>query len=122
VSAEASYRQALATYVRRERLARGWSLRDLADHSRLSTAYLSEIEHGLKEPSAAALEQLGHAFDSSLAGILIAIAQLLDPRAWPRAFGLPDLADLRPDERQELARFVEWIRFRRLDGIEPEPG
>jgi transcriptional regulator with XRE-family HTH domain len=51
------------------RLGRGWSLRDLADRSGLSKAFLSRLESGDRQASIAAVLTLSRIFDVSLASL-----------------------------------------------------
>jgi hypothetical protein len=56
-------RMAVATNMRRGRLARGMSLRDMATHTGLSTALLSQIEREVANPTVAALTRIAQALD-----------------------------------------------------------
>jgi transcriptional regulator with XRE-family HTH domain len=62
---------ALARCVQNERLARGWSLAEVAERSGVSKAMLSKIERGETSPTAALLARLAPAFDLTLAGLLL---------------------------------------------------
>jgi transcriptional regulator with XRE-family HTH domain len=63
-------RHAIGSALRRLRLARGKTLRQLAEESRVSVPYLSEIERGRKEASSEILAQLCRVLDISEAGLL----------------------------------------------------
>jgi len=52
----------LATNVKQFRQRFGWSQAELAEHAELSVSYVSDLEAGLKWPSAETVEQLGQAF------------------------------------------------------------
>jgi transcriptional regulator with XRE-family HTH domain len=41
----------VAETIKRERLAAGWTLRELAEASGIALGYISEIERGKKDPS-----------------------------------------------------------------------
>ena len=69
---------ALGALIRAQRLATGLSLRDLADRTKVSNAYLSQIERGLHEPSLSVLAAIAAALDVPL-GDLLARAGLLSP-------------------------------------------
>lgn len=56
-------REMLGLALRRHRHRRGATLRDLALESRVSLAYLSEIERGQKEPSSEILSAVCGALD-----------------------------------------------------------
>jgi transcriptional regulator with XRE-family HTH domain len=60
-------RSAVATNMRRARLAHGMSLRDMAAHTGLSTALLSQIEREVANPTVAALTRIGQALDMTFA-------------------------------------------------------
>ncbi len=57
----------LASRLREEREARGWTLADLADHSGVSRAMISKIEREEASPTAALLGRMSAAFGLTLA-------------------------------------------------------
>jgi transcriptional regulator with XRE-family HTH domain len=57
----------LGRVVELRRTALGMKRRDLAERAQLSYPYISEIENGIKEPSAKALRQVAEALDLSVA-------------------------------------------------------
>ena len=63
-------RHALGHVLRRLRLEQGKTLRQLAQQSRVSLPYLSEIERGRKEASSEILATLCRVMDVSLGGLL----------------------------------------------------
>lgn len=67
--------QAIARRVQLERKARKWSMADLAARSDVSKAAISKIERGEVSPTATVLVRLAHAFDLTLAGLLIRAEQ-----------------------------------------------
>ena len=102
------------------RAERGWTLREMSQLSGLSIAYLSELEHGRKEPSGATLEQLGDAFGLGLDGLLRIIGATLTGRP-PVEPGIPPdlhaaILALDPPEIEELCRFAEFLHWRRTVG------
>lgn len=73
--------QALATLgalLRAERLARGLSLRDLAERTGVSNAYLSELERGRHEPSLSILRAIASALETPLGPMLVRAGVLDD--------------------------------------------
>lgn len=56
--------------IRRERLARNWSLADLAGKSNVSKAMISKIERGETSPTAALLGRISGAFELTLSVLL----------------------------------------------------
>jgi transcriptional regulator with XRE-family HTH domain len=63
----ATLRSAVATNMRRARLARGMSLRDMSAQTGLSTALLSQIEREVANPTVSTLARVGQALDLSFA-------------------------------------------------------
>lgn len=60
-------RSAVAANMRRARLARGMSLRDMSAQTGLSTALLSQIEREVANPTVSTLARVGQALDLSFA-------------------------------------------------------
>ncbi|MGB1631513.1 MAG: helix-turn-helix domain-containing protein, partial [Acidimicrobiales bacterium] len=58
-------REALGAYIREQRRQAELSMRKLADIAGVSNPYLSQIERGLKRPSAEILQQLARALEVS---------------------------------------------------------
>jgi transcriptional regulator with XRE-family HTH domain len=69
--------EALGALIRARRGASGLSLRDLAERTKVSNAYLSQIERGLHEPSLSVLGAIAVALEVPLA-TLLARAGVLD--------------------------------------------
>lgn len=117
-----AYRESVGAAVRRLRGERGWPLRELGKVSGISVPYLSEIERGRKEPSAAMLAQLAEAFALSLAQLLVEIAQTLDRQiesrleASPHRELLGQVETLDEADLVELTRYLDYLRWRRANG------
>jgi transcriptional regulator with XRE-family HTH domain len=62
--------EALGALIRAQRATAGLSLRDLAQRTQVSNAYLSQIERGLHEPSISVLGAIAAALDVSLQDLL----------------------------------------------------
>lgn len=62
--------KSLGALIRAHRSAAGLSLRDLADRTSISNAYLSQIERGLHEPSLTVLRAVAGALGVPLASLL----------------------------------------------------
>jgi transcriptional regulator with XRE-family HTH domain len=75
---KAAWLDALGALIRAQRVTAGLSLRELAERTKVSNAYLSQIERGLHEPSITVLGAIAAALDVSLEGLL-ARAGLLVP-------------------------------------------
>jgi transcriptional regulator with XRE-family HTH domain len=69
---------ALGALIRAQRVTAGLSLRELAERTKVSNAYLSQIERGLHEPSISVLDAIAAALDVSLEALL-AQSGLLTP-------------------------------------------
>ncbi|MBV6657757.1 MAG: helix-turn-helix transcriptional regulator [Devosiaceae bacterium] len=67
--------QAIARRVQLERKARGWSMTELSARSDVSKAAISKIERGEMSPTANVLVRLAHAFELTLAGLLMRAEQ-----------------------------------------------
>ncbi len=85
----AAQREALGAFIREQRKQANLSLRQLAERTRLSNPYLSQIERGLHQPSVRVLRAISDALNLS-AETLLTQAGLLDQLA---AGGDPDAAD-----------------------------
>ena len=67
---EKAWLDALGALIRAQRVTAGLSLRDLADRTKVSNAYLSQIERGLHEPSISVLDAIAAALDVPLEALL----------------------------------------------------
>ncbi|MDT0265346.1 helix-turn-helix transcriptional regulator [Streptomyces sp. DSM 44915] len=81
---EPLWRHVVGDVLRRERLARGRTLKDVAEAARISMPYLSEVERGRKEASSEVLAAAAHALDLRLVDLLaLAGERLAEPSAAP---------------------------------------
>jgi transcriptional regulator with XRE-family HTH domain len=62
--------EALGALIRAQRASAGLSLRELAERTAVSNAYLSQIERGLHEPSISVLSAIARALDVQLEELL----------------------------------------------------
>ncbi|MFC6316695.1 helix-turn-helix domain-containing protein [Corynebacterium gerontici] len=67
-------REALGAALRSFRADKGITLRELAETSRVSPGYLSELERGRKEVSSELLASVCHALETTVADVLIEAA------------------------------------------------
>jgi transcriptional regulator with XRE-family HTH domain len=104
------YRLATGRTIAACRAERNLSLRALAESSGISLAYLSELEHALKEPSGATLEQLARAFNLTFAELLRLVANRIEEQASAPAIPVDGLGR---EELAELSQFAEWLRWKR---------
>ena len=69
----------LGAFIRQQREIAQQSIRDLAKRAGVSNPYLSQIERGLRNPSAAILQQIARALEIS-AETLYERAGMMDPK------------------------------------------
>ncbi|WGF90069.1 helix-turn-helix domain-containing protein [Marinivivus vitaminiproducens] len=100
---EADISGAIGRRIKLERVARGWSLADIAGRSGVSKAAIGKVERGETSPTAVVLVKIAGAFDLTLAGLLVRaeggqrLARAADQPVWQD----PDTGYRR---RQVLAR------------------
>ncbi|MBT0566946.1 helix-turn-helix transcriptional regulator [Williamsia sp. CHRR-6] len=107
----ASAAQDIGDFIRSQRIAAEVSLRQLAERAGVSNPYLSQIERGLRKPSADVLAQIAKGLRVS-AEVLYVRAGILEPRA---ASPVRDalLADSQISERQKQMMLEIYETFRR---------
>jgi transcriptional regulator with XRE-family HTH domain len=108
----------LGGFIRSQRKLANLSLRDLADRTKVSNPYLSQIERGLHEPSVRVLRAIAQALNIS-AESLLAQAGLLEG-ADPEAPAAPDTeaairADPRLTDDQKTALLAVYRSYRDAD-------
>ena len=112
----------LGGYLREQRVAARLSLRQLSELAGISNPYLSQIERGLKRPSAQILQQLAHGLQMSAESLYIkaGILQESPDRAATPGVLEAIAADprLTPTQRGVL---VEVYRAFTGRALEPEP-
>ncbi|GAA2263223.1 helix-turn-helix transcriptional regulator [Streptomyces amakusaensis] len=112
----------LGEYLREQRRNAQLSLRQLADAAGVSNPYLSQIERGLRKPSAEVLQQVAKALRIS-AETLYVRAGILDERdrdeLETRAV---IIADPSINERQKAVLLQIYESFRKENGFETAPG
>ena len=102
--------RSLVEYIREQREAAEVSLRQLARSSGVSNPYLSQVERGLKKPSAEILGQIAGALRIS-AETLYVRAGLLEPRAGSAAVTDAIAADDTISERQRQVLLEIYAAF-----------
>ena len=102
----------LGDYLREQRTGAQLSLRQLAEQAGVSNPYLSQIERGLRRPSAEVLQQLAKALRIS-AETLYVRAGILDPDDGEvRSVELAILGDPVLSERQKQSLLDVYQSFR----------
>ena len=91
----------LGAYIREQRESAQFSMRQLAQVAGVSNPYLSQIERGLRKPSAEVLQQLAKALQIS-AETLYVRAGLLDEANGPAPDRLPVITAIMDDPELSL--------------------
>ena len=102
----------LGSFIREQRYTARLSLRGLSELAGISNPYLSQIERGLRRPSADILQQLAKALRIS-AETLYVQAGILDPPAEAPDLVREILADPHLAETQKQALVEIYLSFRR---------
>jgi transcriptional regulator with XRE-family HTH domain len=111
----------LGEYLREQRRTAQLSLRQLADAAGVSNPYLSQIERGLRKPSAEVLQQVAKALRIS-AETLYVRAGILDEREREELeTRAVILADPSINERQKNVLLQIYDSFRRENGFDVAP-
>lgn len=104
----------LGTYIREQRSRAQYSLRHLARLAGVSNPYLSQIERGLRKPSAEILQAIAKALQISSETLYVK-AGILEERTPVPDLELAILADEHLTERQRAALIETYRSFRRLN-------
>jgi transcriptional regulator with XRE-family HTH domain len=108
----------VGAYIREQRRTAQMSLRKLAERSGVSNPYLSQIERGLRQPSAKILKGIATALEVSAetlytqAGILDGGPEDVEGGVLRSIFRDPDLTE---GQRRELAETYERLRAETVD-------
>lgn len=109
----------LGAYIRAQRGNAQISLRQLAKRAGVSNPYLSQVERGLRNPSAEILQQIAKALRISAEALYVQ-AGILEPRASgpvvDAVLGDPEL-----NERQKQVLLDIYASFRRESAELPDP-
>jgi transcriptional regulator with XRE-family HTH domain len=115
----------LAEELRRIRGIRGISLRKIQANTKISNAYLSQLETGKAEnPSPAVLYKLAKVLEVPYESLMEAAGYLTPPeqKSSPSPKRLSGIeaallsADLNPEEQKQVAAFVSFLRTNRAKG------
>jgi transcriptional regulator with XRE-family HTH domain len=104
--------ESLGTYLRDQRVAAEMSLRQLAEQAGVSNPYLSQIERGLRRPSAEVLQALAKALRISAEQVYVQAGILNPDDDQVRSVELAILADPMLSERQKKALLEVYEAFR----------
>ena len=108
----------LGDYIREQRSAANVSLRQLAKLAGVSNPYLSQIERGLRKPSAEILQQIAKALRISAEALYVQ-AGILDERYGDSDVQAAVLGDAMLTERQKQVLLEIYESFRRENEENP---
>src|SRR4029079_19403015 len=112
--------QSLGEYLKEQRVAARLSLRQLAEQAGVSNPYLSQIERGLRKPSADVLQQIARALRISAEQLYIRAGIVSPEDGVGGSVELAILADSGLTERQKQSLLDVYASF--LAQNAPEPG
>jgi transcriptional regulator with XRE-family HTH domain len=104
--------ESLGDYLREQRIAAQLSLRQLAEQTGVSNPYLSQIERGLRRPSAEVLQQLAKALRISAEQLYVQAGILNPDDGQVRSVELAILGDPVLTERQKQSLLDVYQSFR----------
>lgn len=108
--------QTLGEHLREQRVNAQLSLRQLAEQAGVSNPYLSQIERGLRRPSAEVLQQLAKALRISAEQLYVQAGILNPDDGQVRSVELAILADTGLSERQKQSLIEVYKSFREITG------
>ena len=97
----------LGEYIREQRRQAELSLRKLADLAHVSDPYLSQIERGLKRPSAEILQQIARALEVSAESLYVRAGILDKDRDSNLIATIRAQSDLTTEQKQVLIRVYQ---------------
>jgi transcriptional regulator with XRE-family HTH domain len=112
--------EALGDYLKEQRLLARLSLRQLADQAGVSNPYLSQIERGLRKPSAEVLQQIAKAMRISAESLYVRAGIVNPVDGVGGSVELAVLGDTRLTERQKQSLLDVYASFLALNGAVDE--
>ena len=103
--------ESIGDYLREQRVASRLSLRQLAEQAGVSNPYLSQIERGLRKPSAEVLQQIAKALRISAEQLYIRAGIVSPAPGNTTTVELAVLADLALTERQKQTLLDVYSSF-----------
>src|SRR6476620_4202052 len=120
--------ESLGEYLKEQRISARLSLRQLAEQAGVSNPYLSQIERGLRRPSAEVLQQLAKALRISAEQLYVQAGILNPDDGQVRSVELAILGDPVLSERQKQSLLDVYQSFRTVaeavsntEPVEPPP-
>ena len=111
--------ESLGDYLKEQRLDSRLSLRQLAEQAGVSNPYLSQIERGLRKPSAEVLSQIAKALRISAEQLYIRAGILSPDDSVGGSVELAVLGDTGLTERQKQSLLDVYASFLALNAAEP---
>ena len=108
----------LGDYIREQRRQAELSLRKLSDLANVSNPYLSQIERGLKRPSAEILQQIARALEVSAESLYVRAGILDEDRDSNLIATVRAQSDLTTEQKQVLIRVYQSFLS---ENEEPDP-
>ena len=116
--------ESLGEYLKEQRVTAQLSLRQLADQAGVSNPYLSQIERGLRKPSAEVLQQIAKALRISAEQLYVRAGILNPGDGVGGSVELAVLGDSRLTERQKqslLDVYASFLALNAREGHHEEP-
>ncbi|GAA3646864.1 hypothetical protein GCM10022237_02900 [Nocardioides ginsengisoli] len=110
----------LGDYLKEQRTSARLSLRQLADQAGVSNPYLSQIERGLRKPSAEVLQQIAKALRISAEQLYIRAGILSPDDGVGGSVELAILGDTGLTERQKQSLLDVYASFLALNAVDTE--
>ena len=110
----------LGDYIKEQRRFAQFTLRQLAELTGISNPYLSQIERGLRKPSAEVLQQIAKALRISAEALYVR-AGILEARDGDRTVAEVLLSDPSITERQKRVLLDIYESFRKENAVAPKP-
>lgn len=111
--------ESLGGYLREQRVSAQLSLRQLAEQAGVSNPYLSQIERGLRRPSAQVLQQLAKALRISAEQLYVRAGIVSPDEGMAGSVELAVLADSQLTERQKQSLLDVYASFLALNQTSP---
>ena len=112
----------LGDYLREQRLQARLSLRQLAELAGVSNPYLSQIERGLRKPSAEVLAQIAKGMRISAESLYVRAGIINPVDGVGGSVELAILGETKLTERQKQSLLDVYASFLALNGAQDEPG
>jgi transcriptional regulator with XRE-family HTH domain len=107
--------ESLGDYLKEQRVAAHLTLRQLAEQAGVSNPYLSQIERGLRKPSAEVLQQIAKALRISAEQLYLRAGIVSPHDGAGGSVELAILADTALTERQKQSLLDVYASFRALN-------